>query len=152
AARAAGLPLTAQIAGRPIGVMLGIGTALNPFTIRPSYRELEGLSIPRQRERLRDPALRRRILDEQPSEEEANRLPQSRHLIPPRWDRLFVMGAPPDYEPAEEFSIAAMAAREGRTPDEVAYDYLIGGEGRFLFFPVVNYVHGDHETTREMLT
>src|SRR5207245_11257896 len=31
-ARSEGLSLTAQIAGRPIGVMMGIGTALNPFT------------------------------------------------------------------------------------------------------------------------
>jgi hypothetical protein len=38
AARADGLPLTAQIAGRPIGVMMGIGTALNPFTVRPTYK------------------------------------------------------------------------------------------------------------------
>jgi len=36
AARAEGLSLTAQIAGRPIGVMMGVGTALNPFTVRPS--------------------------------------------------------------------------------------------------------------------
>ena len=48
AARADGANLTAQIAGRPIGVMMGIGTALNPFTVRPSYRELDGLSIPAQ--------------------------------------------------------------------------------------------------------
>jgi hypothetical protein len=41
--------LTAQIAGRPIGVMLGIGTALNPFSVRPSYRQLDGLSIAEQR-------------------------------------------------------------------------------------------------------
>jgi N-acyl-D-amino-acid deacylase len=33
AARAEGLSFTAQIAGRPIGVMMGIGTALNPFTV-----------------------------------------------------------------------------------------------------------------------
>src|SRR5712691_7059700 len=64
AARAEGAHLTAQIAGRPIGVMLGIGTALNPFSVRPSYRELDGLSIAEQRQRLRDPALRRKILDE----------------------------------------------------------------------------------------
>src|SRR6516225_718393 len=40
AARAEGAHLTAQIAGRPIGVMMGIGTALNPFTVRPSYKAL----------------------------------------------------------------------------------------------------------------
>src|SRR5438128_11628673 len=44
-ARAAGLSLTPPIRGRPIGIMMGIGTALNPFTVRPSYRKLDGLSI-----------------------------------------------------------------------------------------------------------
>jgi N-acyl-D-aspartate/D-glutamate deacylase len=151
AARADGAHLTAQIAGRPIGVILGIGTALNPFSIRPSYRQLNGLSIPEQLERLRDPALRRRILDEKPPPEEVSRLPQFRQLITTRWDKFFVMGDPPDYEPDEEQSVAAIAAREGRTPDEVAYDYLTGASNRFLFFPVVNYVCGDHGPIYEML-
>ena len=151
AARAQGVPLTAQIAGRPIGVMLGIGTALNPFSVRPSYRELDGLSIPQQRERLRDPLLRRRILSERPSEEEVARLAQFRQLITTRWDKFFVMGEPPDYEPPEEMSTAAIAAREGRTPEEVAYDYLTEAENRYLFFPIVNYTVGDHEPIREML-
>src|SRR5258707_88798 len=35
---------------------------------------------------------------------------------------------------------------------EVAYDYLTEAENRYLFFPVVNYVYGDHEPIREMLT
>jgi N-acyl-D-amino-acid deacylase len=151
AARAQGVRLTAQIAGRPIGVMLGIGTALNPFSVRPSYRELDGLSIPQQRERLRDPLLRRRILSERPSEEEVARLAQFRQLITTRWDKFFVMGEPPDYEPPEEMSTAAIAAREGRTPEEVAYDYLTEAENRYLFFPIVNYTVGDHEPIREML-
>ena len=58
-ARAEGLPLSAQMAGRPIGVMMGIGTALNPFTVRPTYKALESLPIEEQRRRLRDPAMRR---------------------------------------------------------------------------------------------
>ena len=69
-ARSEGLSLTAQIAGRPIGVMMGIGTALNPFTVRPSYKALEGLPIAEQRKRLRDPELRRKILAEKPSDAE----------------------------------------------------------------------------------
>jgi len=152
AARAQGLPLTAQIAGRPIGVMMGIGTALNPFTVRPSYREITGLSIPEQRARLRDPALRARILAETPSAEEVSKLAQFRQLITTRWDRFFVMGDPPDYEPPEEASCAAIAAREGRSPAEVAYDYLTQEESRYLYFPVVNYTTCDHGPVREMLT
>jgi N-acyl-D-aspartate/D-glutamate deacylase len=151
AARAQGLPVTAQIAGRPIGVMMGIGTALNPFSVRPSYRQLDGLSIPQQRARLRDPALRGRILSETPPAEEIARLAQFRQLITTRWDKFFVMGELPDYEPPEEMSTAAIAAREGRTPDEVAYDYVTAADNRYLFFPVVNYTVGDHEPIREML-
>jgi N-acyl-D-amino-acid deacylase len=151
-ARAEGLPLTAQIAGRPIGVMMGIGTALNPFTVRPSYKQIESLSIAQQRARLRDPQLRRQILSEKPSDAEVAKLAQFRQLITSRWDKFFVMGNPPDYEPGPEKSVAAIAAREGRTPDEVAYDYIVEGEGQYLYFPVVNYVVGDHEPIREMMT
>src|SRR3984893_12730546 len=152
AARADGAQLTATIAGRPIGVILALGTALTPFSVRPSYRQLEGLSIAEQRRRLRDPALRRKILDEKPSEAEVSRLAQCRQLIPTRWYKFFVMGDPPDYEPSDELSCAAIAAREGRTPDEVAYDYLTEAENPYLCFPVVNYFYGDREPIREMLT
>ena len=73
-----------------------------------------------------------------------SKLAQFRQLITTRWDKFFVMGDPPDYEPPEEMSVAAIANREGRRPDEVAYDYLTEAENRYLFFPVVNYVNGDH--------
>jgi N-acyl-D-amino-acid deacylase len=149
-ARADGLSLTAQIAGRPIGVMMGIGTALNPFTVRPSYKRIESLPIAEQRKRLRDPEIRRQILAEKPFEAEVAKLAQFRQLIIKRWDKFFVMGDPPDYEPAPEKSVAAIAAREGRTPDEVAYDYIIE-ENQYLYFPVVNYVTGDHAPIHEMM-
>ena len=151
AARAEGLSFTAQIAGRPIGVMMGIGTALNPFTVRPSYKKLESLPIAEQRARLRDPQMRRQILSEAPSAADVAKLAQFRQAVTSKWDRFYVMGNPPDYEPAPEKSVAAIAARETRPPDEVAYDYITGAEGQYLYFPVVNYVVGDHEPIREML-
>jgi N-acyl-D-aspartate/D-glutamate deacylase len=151
AARAQGLSLTAQIAGRPIGVMMGIGTALNPFTVRPSYKQLESLPIAEQRKRLRDPQVRRQILAEKPSEVEVAKLAQFRQLVISRFDKFFTMGNPPDYEPGPEKSVAAIAARTGKTPDEVAYDYITEADGQYLYFPVVNYTVGDHEPIREML-
>ncbi len=150
-ARADGLSLTAQIAGRPIGVMMGIGTALNPFTVRPSYREIEALPVAEQRARLRDPEVRRRILSEKASPVEVEKLSQFRQSVVDRWDIFFTMGNPPDYEPAPEKGVANIAARTGRPPDEVAYDYITGGDAQYLWFPVVNYVTGDHEPIREML-
>jgi N-acyl-D-aspartate/D-glutamate deacylase len=149
-ARADGLSLTAQIAGRPIGVMMGIGTALNPFTVRPTYKALESLPIEEQRRRLLDPELRRKILAEKPDEAEVAKLSQFRQLVTTRWDKFFTMDDPPDYEPGPERSVAAIAARTNHTPDEIAYDYIVEAN-QYLFFPVVNYVTGDHEVIREML-
>lgn len=149
-ARREGLPLVAQMAGRPIGVMMGIGTALNPFTVRPSYKKLESLPIEEQRRRLRDPAVRREILADVPSDAEIEKLAQFRQVVAKKFDKFFVMGNPPDYEPGPEKSVAAIAAREGRTPEEVAYDYILE-EGQYLYFPVVNYVTGDQGPILEML-
>jgi N-acyl-D-aspartate/D-glutamate deacylase len=149
-ARAEGLPLTAQMAGRPIGVMMGIGTALNPFTVRPTYKKLESLPIEEQRRRLRDPETRRQILSETPAAAQIAKLAQFRQIVAKAFDKFFVMGNPPDYEPGPEKSVAAIAQREGRSCEEVAYDYILG-EAQYLYFPVVNYVTGDHGPIFEML-
>ena len=53
---------------------------------------------------------------------------------------------------AASASVAAIAACDGRSPDEVAYDYLTADAGNFLFFPVTGYARDDHEPIREMLT
>ncbi|MGB7253131.1 MAG: amidohydrolase family protein, partial [Xanthobacteraceae bacterium] len=148
--RAQGLPITAQMAGRPIGVMMGVGTALNPFTVRPSYKRLESLPIEEQRKRLRDPQVRAQILAEKPSDAEVAKLAQFRQAVTRKWERFYVMGNPPDYEPGPEKSVANIAARTGRPPDEVAYDTIIE-DGQYLYFPVVNYVTGDHAPIYEML-
>src|SRR5258706_2495272 len=151
-ARAAGAVVAAQVAGRPVGVILGLATSLNPFSIRPSYRALDALSPEERVRRMRDPELRRKLLSETPQDSELAKLSQNRLNITSRWDRMFLMGDPPDYEPTQETSIAAIGKREGRTPDEVAYDYLTQGPDKFLFFPVTNYVEGDLAIVREMLT
>ena len=151
-ARAQGAPVTAEVAGRPVGVLLGLDTELNPFSIRPAYRPLLALPVAERLARLRDPQVRRAILADQPSQELLKRYSPLRQVITKRWDRIFVMGDPPDYEPPESASIAAIAAREGRTPDEVAYDIITGDEKQFLFFPISSYVEANHEVIRTMLT
>ncbi|HEY1797428.1 MAG TPA: amidohydrolase family protein [Stellaceae bacterium] len=150
-ARGAGANVTAQVAGRPVGVILGHATSMNPFTFRPAYRALDKLPAAERWARLRDPEVRARILAEPPSEAELARQGQFIRFVATRWDRMFVMGMPLDYEPTPEKSVAAIAERSGKTPDEVAYDYLTERADNFLFFPVVGYVHGDHEQIRELL-
>ena len=151
-ARAAGASVTAQIAGRPVGVILGVATSLNPFAVRERYKPVESLPLSERLVRLRDPAVRRDILDDQPSPALLARFGPLVQYAAGKWDRMYLMGNPPDYEPRAESSVAAIAARERRSPDEVAYDHLTADVGNFLFFPVTGYAQDDHEPIREMLT
>jgi N-acyl-D-aspartate/D-glutamate deacylase len=144
-ANAEGLRITAQIRSRPTSVLLGLELSQNPFMGRPSYKEIAHLPFPQRLARLRDPAFRARILAE--AFEGSNRAKRVE-----RWDRMYPLGDPPDYEPKAENSIAAHAAREGRSAEEVAYDLLVGGDGRsILYLPVTNYAAGNLDVVGEML-
>ena len=152
-ARAAGVALAAQVAGRPVGLILGLTTSLNPFVAKPGYAALAGLPHAARVDRMLDPQLRRKILGEPSSEKLLAILPPLHRDIVALWDRMFLLGDPPNYEPAAADSIAARAVREGKSPQAFCYDYLVGAGGtRMLYFPVVNYLHGDLEVVHEMLT
>ena len=153
AARADNLPLSAQVAGRPVGLTLG------PRHLAQSLRAARGLRRGGQAAAGRDagqaarrPRCAASILSQEASPRLLDVLPPLSRQIATRWDRMYLLGEQPDYEPPPERSIAAMAARDGVTPAEFCYDYLVGGDGsRMVYFPVTNYVHGDLEVVREMI-
>jgi N-acyl-D-aspartate/D-glutamate deacylase len=151
AARADKLPMFAQVAGRPVGLTLGLNTSLNPFGLREGYAALARLPPAEMMARLRTPETRRLILSQEASPRLLEVLPPLSRQIATRWDRMYPLGDTPDYEPPPERSIAALAAREGVTPAEYCYDYLVGGDNRMVYFPVTNYVHGDLEVVRELI-
>jgi len=144
-ANAEGLRITAQIRSRPTSVLLGLELSQNPFIHRRSYKQIARLPFPERLARLRDPELRARILSES-----FEGPPRARRIE--RWDRMYPFVDPPEYEPKAENSIAARAQREGRSPEEVAYDLLIEGDGRnMLYLPVTNYASGNLDVVAEML-
>lgn len=152
-ARAAGAAITAQVAGRPVGVILGLTTSLTPFAARPGFAALAGLPPAERLARLRDPATRAAILAETASEALLAVQPPLQRPIASRWDTMYLLGDPPDYEPTADRSVTAMATAAGVPAQDFAYDYLTGGDGgRMLFYPITNYVHGDHGVIRAMLT
>ena len=76
------------------------------------------------------------ILSQEASPRLLEVLPPLSRQIATRWDRMYPLGDPPDYEPPPERSIAALAAREGVSPAEYCYDYLVGGDGnRMVYLP-----------------
>jgi N-acyl-D-aspartate/D-glutamate deacylase len=151
AARADQLPMFAQVAGRPVGLTLGLGTSLNPFGLREGFVETAKLPPAEMLAKLRTPETRRLILSQEASPRLLEVLPPLSRQIATRWDRMYPLGDTPDYEPPPERSIAALAARDGVTPAEYCYDYLVGGDNRMVYFPVTNYVHGDLEVVRELI-
>ena len=141
AANADGLRITGQVRSRPTSVLLGFELSQNPFMTRPSYKKVAKLSFPERMQRLRDPAFRAALL--------AECGPIGRRG---GWNTMFPLGDPPDYEPPPENSVAAIAAREGRSPDEVAYDLLMQREGKaILYLPVTNYAAGNLDVVRTMI-
>ncbi|WP_267134678.1 amidohydrolase family protein [Sphingomonas sp. So64.6b] len=54
-----GLPMRAQVCGRPVGMMLGFELSLNPFLETKTYRDVAALPLPDRAAALGDPAIRR---------------------------------------------------------------------------------------------
>ena len=143
---AAGASIVGQVMARPVGVMLGFEISQNPFVGRPSWQAIAHLPFAEKLAHLHDPAFRARLVAEQPAD------PTVRHRVN-TWEKIFPLGEKPDYEPAPESSIAAQAAREGRDPNEVAYDLLMQRGGRnILYRPIINYAAGDLEAVKTMMT
>ena len=140
-----GLPMIGQTLTRATGILLGFEISVNPFSGRPSWEAIAHLPLERKLESLRQPAFRARLIAETCADDFLARRVS-------RWDRLFPLGTPPDYEPPAAQSIAAYAAREQRTPEDVAYDMLLGKDGRTLLYrPVSNYADGNLDAVGEML-
>jgi N-acyl-D-aspartate/D-glutamate deacylase len=65
---------------------------------------------------------------------------------------MYELSDPPNYEPDPSTSLAARAAREGRRPEEVAYDILVANNGReMIYVPTVNYRDGNLDMVKKML-
>jgi len=149
-AAAEGSVLRPQVASRPGTLLIGHQT-FHPFSNKPSYQRIAKLPLPERVAKLRDPELRRRILEEQ-SVEIDPRITVIQSIIEQGFHKIFPLGEPPDYEPPPEASIAAMAKREGRDPQEVLYDAMLELDGRqLLMLTIIGYSDGDLEAVREML-
>lgn len=139
-----GLPMKGQVPPRAIGLLLGLEATFHPFVSSPNYKAVAELPMDERIERLRQPELKARILADESSPGLAE--------ITSRFDRMFELGDPPNYEPAPEDSIAARAEAQGMTAAEFAYDLLLENQGRALLYRTfLNYTDFNLDVCREML-
>jgi N-acyl-D-aspartate/D-glutamate deacylase len=145
-ASARGLSITAQIAARPVGLLLGLELSRNPFQTHPSYRAIANLPLTERLARLHQPEIRAAILSETATTTD------DPLFFRPNYDKMYLLGDPPDYEQPPENTLGAQARRQGRQPEELAYDAMLTDEGRgMLYVPFLNYADGNLDATREML-
>ena len=138
-AAADGVPIRPVFGPRATGALLGLIGSQNPFSGTRTYQTIAHLPLAERVARMRDPEIRAKILSEDPKE--FNKFPLFHRL---RWDLMFRFGNPPIYAPKKEDSFAAIAAREGRTPEEVTYDALLESDGTdFIYTTISSYAYGD---------
>jgi N-acyl-D-amino-acid deacylase len=146
AAAAEGARIVPQVAGRPACVLLGWDTTANPFVFHRTWQAIAGLPREERLARLRTPEVREAVIDERPQ------LEGIAAFLTSSYHKLFPLGDPPEYEPPPSESLRAVAAREGTTPEALAYDHMLSQDGRgLLYLPLLGYSHGDFGALHEML-
>ncbi len=142
-----GLTIRGQVAARAIGITLGLTTTLNPFSGKHAYREMAGLSLGERMARLRDPAVRARILEEEPSRGFSSLWQRMNNM-----QNVWELSEDPDYEPLPEDSVGGRAQAVGRDPQEYAYDLMLERDGlAMMYMPMTNYAENNLDNCRELM-
>ncbi|MEI7622950.1 MAG: amidohydrolase family protein [Actinomycetes bacterium] len=149
-ANSEGAQLVPQVAGRPGGMLIGVAT-YHGLMRRPTFRRLETeLSYADLLIELQKPEVKQTILSEQNLPADPSRQYESiADNMAYMFERLFVLGDPPDYEPTRDRSIAGMAEATGKDPWEVLYDAIAGGA--LLLGAFTNYADASQDHLAVML-
>ena len=122
----------AQVHSRALTVVLSFKTQL-PFDRLPVWRELRALPLGEQQQRLRDPELRRRLVEAAKERDERRPIGAEARLGSYEW--IFVM----DTAEGPHRSVAAVARERGLDPVEAIIDLALEKDlDRFFLQPIAN--------------
>jgi N-acyl-D-aspartate/D-glutamate deacylase len=150
--QAEGLDVKTQVAARPIGVLLGLQASVNVFTPTRAYGRIADLPLEERVTALGDPERRQRILEghaQLTSGDDAF----AGHTFFGRFDDMYILGDPANYDLDSSQSIGAKARRMGVDPRVFAYDVQLQRGGRqLIYLPLFNFAHGNLDAVHEMIT
>jgi len=122
----------AQVHSRALTVVLSFKTNL-PFDRLPVWRELRALPLDQQQARLRDPELRRRLVEAAKERDERRPIGAEARLGSYEW--IFVMDSPE----GPHRSVAEIARQRGIDPVEAIIDLALEKDlDRFFLQPIAN--------------
>jgi N-acyl-D-amino-acid deacylase len=144
---AEGANLRAQVATRPAGMLLNFDNEMHPFKGHPTYLKIAHLPFAERIAALASPEMRAQL-----AAEGSSLTGKFDTFFVNHFDNMYPLGDPPDYEPTADRSVAGIAAREGRSPEDVLLDAMLANEGRdFVYYPIINYADTNFDPIREML-
>ena len=150
-----GAQLYPQVSARPFGLLIGLQT-YHGFAKRPTLVALSQKtnSFEEWVRALRKPEVKAAILGEDDLPPDGtNIFDGMAFIVRESLDKIYLLGDPPDYEPTEDKTVAAIAKSRGVDPLELLYDLFLEQDGRaMLLMPVFNYAAGDCEAIRQQLT
>jgi N-acyl-D-aspartate/D-glutamate deacylase len=143
------LPIRAQVAPRGVGMLLGLDTSLNSFVMNPVYREVEARPVAERAALMRDEHFRSRLLAAANTDRDDVHT-GGRWIY--RYDRMYELGDPPQYEPMPGTSIAERAVAQNRRPEELLMDIYGRGNGiDTVYLFILGLADGTLDSTAEML-
>ena len=149
-----GANLIPHVSTRPVNILMGFHGTVNPFMFCENFAPLGALSPEERYKRLSDPEVRAKILAE-PAVAPETGIEGTQDMlndIVSNYDRMYVLGDPPNYEPTIEESIGAIARRTSQDPRALAYDTMLSNNGKeLLYFPNFSYETGDFSYIIEMM-
>jgi N-acyl-D-amino-acid deacylase len=149
-----GIPVYAQFAARPFGMLFGF-PGYHAFDHRPTFQKLKAeLDRDELAARLADPEVRATILSEADlPPDPAKQFDAIFAMIQHGLRNLYVIGNPPDYEPTPDRTVAAIAHERGEDPLATLYDLMLEDDaGAMLMMPFFNYAEGNHDAIYDMIS
>jgi N-acyl-D-aspartate/D-glutamate deacylase len=142
-----GVTMRGQVGARAVGILMGHVATLSPFMGSELYREQAKLPLAERLAAMADPATKATILEQLSVNSKSHILGEG---LTGRFQFMYELGDPPDYEPDPATSIGNRAREAGVSPAELAYDVLLQGDGDgFLYMPLLNYREGNLDVVRE---
>jgi N-acyl-D-aspartate/D-glutamate deacylase len=140
-----GLPIKAQVCGRPVGLVLGLSVTLNPFSAHPSFNKISNLPLEEKTKIMQSPNFKQKLLNEKPTTNDGLILSILRN-----YNNIYILDDPPNYEPLIEESLGFQAKKVDIEVDEFLYDCLLMEDGKkLLYYPIGNYMDSSLDAAKQ---
>ena len=136
-AQSEGIDMRGQVAPRPIGVLMSLGSRLNPLRASETFMGIATTALGHIE--LAKPEVRDRILEEA----------QVGSQMLDRFPFLFKLGDPPRYDQSRDEDLRTRAVMANTRLLDLVYEILVAGGT--IYAPAANFIEGNYSAIREML-